>query len=65
MFLTADELRELTGYKRPSDQMRWLREQRWPFVVGGDGLPKVLRSAAEARLGGTAAALTEPRLRLA
>lgn len=63
--LTPDELRELTGYKRGADQMRWLRDNRWPFVVGGDGLPKVLRAVVETRLGGTAAVTPEPRLRLA
>lgn len=25
MFLTPDDLRVMTGYKRPSDQQRWLR----------------------------------------
>jgi hypothetical protein len=66
MFLTADELAEWTGYKRPSAQMRWLRDNGLPFMVGGDGLPKVLRRAVEARLGAPSLpVVAEPRLRLA
>lgn len=62
MFLTAAELADLTGYVRPSAQVRWLRANGYRFEIGGDGLPKVLRSAVTAKLGGS---LPEPRLRLA
>jgi hypothetical protein len=65
MFLSPDDLASLTGYVRPSAQIRWLKSCRWPFVVGGDGVPKVLRSAVEARLGGSATPAAEPRLRFA
>ena len=62
MFLTRDELRELSGYKRRSDQARWLRENGYPFELDKDGNPKVPRAAVESRFqvktGG-------PKLRLA
>lgn len=53
MFLSDSELRELTGYQKPSAQMRWLKAQDIVFLIGGDGLPKVLRSVIIARLGGS------------
>jgi hypothetical protein len=62
MFLTPDELKSLTGYVRPSAQIRWLRTRGYRFEIGGDGLPKILRSAVLAKLGGS---ISEPRLRLA
>ena len=62
MFLTRDELRELSGYKRRTEQARWLRENKYPFELDKDGNPKVPRLAVETRFqirtGG-------PRLRLA
>jgi len=62
MFLTADELKTLTGMQRPSAQVRWLRAHRWPFEVNALGDPVVLRSVAVARLGGSTQ--NEPKLRL-
>jgi len=41
MFLTASELEDLTGYKRPTAQIRWLRRHGWRHTVNGLGLPKV------------------------
>ena len=65
MFLTEDELRELTGRERPSAQTRWLTAQRWPFALDSSGRPKVLRSVVETKLGGHATIPREPALRLA
>jgi hypothetical protein len=62
VFLTDAELAELTGLKRPSAQIRWLRDQKWPHVPGGDGKPKVLRAVVMAKMGGFVD--NEPRLRL-
>lgn len=42
LVLNLDDLIDLTGYSRPSAQMRWLSDNRICFLVGGDGLPKVL-----------------------
>jgi hypothetical protein len=49
MFLTREEVRDLTGYKRKSDQCRNLAERGYPFEPDKDGWPKVPRSAVETR----------------
>lgn len=49
MFLTREEVRELTGYKRKSDQCRRLAERGYPFETDKDGYPKVPRSFVEAK----------------
>ncbi len=41
MFLTKDEVVDLTGYERPAIQARWLRTNSIAFIHGGDGHPKV------------------------
>lgn len=64
MFLTADELAELTGYVQQSRQIRWLAERRYPFDLAADGRPRVLRSYVERRLGNQPSK-REPALRLA
>lgn len=64
MFLTKDEVAELTGYQKPSAQIRWLEAQQFGFVVGGDGVPKVLRQVVISRLGGPTAQKKSPELRL-
>jgi len=66
VFLTSDELKELTGFERASAQMRWLRQHCFPFEVGGDNVPKVLRSYVVSRFGGGAREVSNqrPRIRL-
>jgi hypothetical protein len=64
MLLTPDELRDLTGYRRPHDQCAWLRARGWTFAVGADKRPKVSRAHAEAQLGGMARGDARPRLHL-
>lgn len=61
--LSREELREITGYVRVADQVRWLNRNHWIFVVNAAGRPIVLRSYVEQRLGGGVAAeqLAEPR----
>lgn len=54
MFMTPDEVADMTGYLRPRDQMRWLETERFGYVIGADGKPKVLRQVVIARLGGAA-----------
>lgn len=41
MFLTADQLAGLTGYQKPSAQIRWLRDQGLRHWVRADGRPAV------------------------
>lgn len=61
MFLTADEIRELTGYTRLQAQLRWLDRHAFPYVLGGDGVPKLLRSYVVLRLGCDPAKQEKPR----
>jgi len=49
LFLTKDELRELTGYQIPSAQKRWLTRKKLTYITGADGMPRVLRQALLAR----------------
>jgi hypothetical protein len=51
MFLTADELKELTGYTYNCRQIEWLRSRNWKFEVTAQKRPKVARSYFESRLG--------------
>ena len=50
MFLTADDIEALTGYKKPKLQRRWLLDHGYRFEVRADGRPAVLASQVEARL---------------
>ena len=47
MFLTKLQTQELTGYKIPSAQIRWLQKNRILFKVGADGYPRVLVAEVE------------------
>lgn len=62
MFLTKDELRDLSGYKRKADIAKWLRERGYAFEMDRFGWPKVLRLSVEARF---QARLGGPKLRAA
>lgn len=63
-FLSPDELKDLTGFERPAAQRRWLTDNEFPFVEGGDGTPKVLEQIVLQRLGGTQQKKKGPQLRL-
>lgn len=53
-FLTSDQLVKLTGYKRATDQLRWLREHGVPHGIRADGRPVLtLRMFEDALLRGT------------
>lgn len=54
MFLTAAELVDLTGLKRPKAQYAWLRANGWPVELDARRRPRLLRSVVEARMGGAA-----------
>jgi hypothetical protein len=43
LFLTQEELKELTDRKIPNAQIRWLQKHAYPFVISASGKPKVLR----------------------
>lgn len=49
MFLTDEELFDLTGYRQPSKQVAHLKLQRIPFHLNRAGHPKVARAILEGR----------------
>lgn len=51
MFLTNEELHELTGYVRHADQRRWLKDHGWTFEVSATGRPAVLRAFVQTKMG--------------
>ena len=51
MFLTDEELFELTGYRRNADRCRWLSDRKWKFERNAiHGLPVVLRKHVDEML---------------
>jgi hypothetical protein len=52
MFLTSQEVQRLTGYFRPSAQIRWLRRNGWRFSVNGLKEPVVAVAESERKLVG-------------
>lgn len=54
--LTVDELRDLTGYKRPHEQCRTLQQMGIRFFRRPDGKPAVVASA----LGGSGSTAAQP-----
>jgi Domain of unknown function (DUF4224) len=50
LFLSQDELKELTDLKIPKAQMRWLSKHSYPFEISATGKPKVLRTLIFDRL---------------
>lgn len=64
MFMTPEEVADLTGYQKPSAQIRWLDAEKFGYVVGGDGQPKVLREVVLSRLGSSKPNKKGPQLRL-
>ena len=65
MLLSAAELADLTGRKRPSAQARWLAGAGMRFVLGADGRPRVLRAEVERYMLSGPVKQIEPRLRIA
>lgn len=51
MFLTQEELRELTGYTYHCRQIEWLKKHNWKFEVTAQRRPKVARSYFDSRMG--------------
>lgn len=45
LFLTSEELAQLTGRKLKSQQIKWLRTSGLPFWVNARGHPVVTRAA--------------------
>lgn len=53
LFLSRDDLRELTGYVQTAAQVRWLVDRGWRHVIGADGRPRIMRAEAERHLLGS------------
>ena len=51
MWLTEEEVQELTGYKRHADQRRWFNERAWVIEVSRVGRPIVSRDYAKIKTG--------------
>jgi hypothetical protein len=52
MFMSKEELHELTGYRNRPGQIRWLSQRGYKFELDRSGRPRVLRAAIVAALGG-------------
>lgn len=50
MFLTRDELMDLTERQQRGKVIAWLRDNGYRYEIAADGWPKVLRAAVDARL---------------
>jgi len=64
VFLSQEELRDLTGLVRASAQVRWLSRAGMRFAIGGDGAVKVLKAEVERYLL-SGPVKREPHLRVA
>lgn len=51
LFLTVDELADLTGFKAPHCQARWLTRNRWRYVLNRRNAPRVARNHFNERMG--------------
>lgn len=50
IFLSSEELKELTDLKISKAQIRWLDKNNYPYAISAAGKPKVLRSLLLDRL---------------
>lgn len=52
-YLSADELADLIECKpnQRAKMITWLDTNRWPYVVGSNGLPKVARAFHDRKMG--------------
>lgn len=59
MFMTKDELADLTGYKVAKRQIAWLRDRGWRFELDRLDRPKVDRDYCKSRMGNETGAQPE------
>ncbi|HEV2917571.1 MAG TPA: DUF4224 domain-containing protein [Candidatus Babeliales bacterium] len=62
MFLSQEDIQELTGYKKTALQIKWLRSNGFKFMIGADGRPRLLLSQLEALLGAQVKSITKRRV---
>lgn len=51
LFLTPEELRDLTGFRAAHCQVRWLERNRWRFAMTRRNEPRVAREHFNERMG--------------
>jgi hypothetical protein len=51
LFMTTEELTELTGFKQTKGHVRWLERNRWRFVLTRSEQPRVARDYFMDRMG--------------
>jgi hypothetical protein len=51
LFLTFEELTDLTGFKQTAGHVRWLERNRWRFVLTRSNQPRVARAYFLHRMG--------------
>ena len=61
-FLTAEEMRDLTGRALHKRQREWLQAEGWTFTVNAAGRPIVSRAHMETMLGGAKNDTAEARI---
>ena len=49
MFLTPDQVQQLTGYRKPAKQIEWLSRNAVPHYVNRQGKPVVPQDLLNAR----------------
>ena len=66
MFLTPDQLKELTGYEHCRRQIDWLKAHGWRYELARTGRPVVLTKHAEEMLSlGAEGRKSAPKMNLA
>lgn len=65
MFLTADEIKDLTGYQQFFKQIVWLKIRGWRYEISRTGRPIVLAKHAEEMLMVGTPAVSTPKMNLA
>jgi hypothetical protein len=60
MFLSENDLRQLTGVKRPTAQVRWLRKNGYRHTVNEIGFPVVMIAEVSRKLVGGSKTSQEP-----
>lgn len=60
MIIAASDLQQLTGYQRPSAQVRWLQRHGWRFTVNALGRPVVALAEFNRRMVGGKVSVQEP-----
>lgn len=56
LFLTGDEVFDLTGYRLAKYQVAWLRRRGWRFETNAAGAPRIARAYFERKMVGEARA---------